>query len=635
MPTTAHDTAIDLIQVLVPEPQSSRVTDQRVRVPLPLRVHVDLEAADRRRVLRPLLEVAARRDFSLTLSPADDAFLVIRVEPVHSHAAEAYTLKVSNQEISLRSGTKRGLYYAATTLAQWLEVAAEQAESALHIAAIEIRDAPDFLHRGALIDVSRNRVPTMATLHRLVDRLSALKINQLQLYTEHTFAYQGHEEVWRNASPITPEEVRELDVYCRDRFIQLVPNQNSFGHFHRWLAHDRYRALAECPAGLAHPFSQKTEPFSLCPVDPRVFELLDDLYDQLLPQFSSRLFNAGLDETFDLGRGRSAEECSKRGQGHVYLDFLRAVYERLRARGFRMQYWADIALEHPEVIGQLPKDAIALLWGYESSHDFRSGLRLLRDASIDCYVCPGTSSWLSLGGRLDNALGNIVRAAESGLEAGALGLLITDWGDQGHLQPEPISYPAWVTAADLSWKVTGTDRVWQRDRLARRLDQFLLTAADAVCAKDLLELGNVYRRAGAQPKNASVLFRLLFSIADPLSHERYRGLDSSALRRVRYQLLDLESRFRSDSLAARELRWATRLLVVAAELGALRLTANQASRPIGSTRALAKTLSQLTAELPALWTRRSRPGGLAESMHDLHRVRNGVLALAGRGEPSS
>jgi hypothetical protein len=100
-----------------------------------------------------------------------------------------------------------------------------------------------------MIDVSRDKVPTLATLFMLVDLFAELKINQLQLYTEHTFQYANHPDVWRDASPITPAEIRQLDEYCRARFIELVPNQNSFGHMARWLKHPRYAALAEAPDG--------------------------------------------------------------------------------------------------------------------------------------------------------------------------------------------------------------------------------------------------------------------------------------------------------------------------------------------------------------------------------------------------
>ena len=60
---------------------------------------------------------------------------------------------------------------------------------------------------------------------------------------------------------------------------------------HRWLRLPGYRDLAEVPEN----------GFALNSQDPRVFALLDELYSELLPNFSSRLFNVSCEEVFDLG----------------------------------------------------------------------------------------------------------------------------------------------------------------------------------------------------------------------------------------------------------------------------------------------------------------------------------------------
>src|SRR5262249_28500336 len=90
----------------------------------------------------------------------------------------------------------------------------------------DIEDWPEFPVRGVMLDISRDKVPTMETLFGLVDELAEWKINHLELYMEHTFAYRNHRVVWEHASPMTGAEIRQLDSYCRERFIELVPNQN-------------------------------------------------------------------------------------------------------------------------------------------------------------------------------------------------------------------------------------------------------------------------------------------------------------------------------------------------------------------------------------------------------------------------
>jgi hexosaminidase len=121
---------------------------------------------------------------------------------------------------------------------------------------------------------------------------------------EHTFQYKQHKTVWEHSSPFTPEDILKLDRFCKKRHIELVANQNSFGHMHRWLKHDKYKGLAECPEGYPHPFAPSPEPFSLNATDPKSVEFVDELLSELLPHFTSKKVNVGCDETFDLGKGR-------------------------------------------------------------------------------------------------------------------------------------------------------------------------------------------------------------------------------------------------------------------------------------------------------------------------------------------
>ena len=149
---------------------------------------------------------------------------------------------------------------------------------------------------------------------------------------------------------MTGEEILALDAYCRERYIELVPNQNSFGHMARWLTHPRYRPLAETQDGFDTPWGHDDYPLSLCPVDPGSMELVRSLFDELLPHFSSRQFNVGCDETIDLGQVRSKAAVEELGTGRVYLDFLLQIYREVKARGRTMQFWGDIIMAHPELV---------------------------------------------------------------------------------------------------------------------------------------------------------------------------------------------------------------------------------------------------------------------------------------------
>ena len=162
--------------------------------------------------------------------------------------------------------------------------------------------------------------------------LASWKVNQFQLYTEHTFAYREHERVWRRASPMTAEEILALDAYCRERHIELVPNQNSFGHMERWFEHPEYQHMAEIESEFRAPWGAPHLPSTLSPAVAETLPFIESLYDELLPNFSSQLFNIGCDETFELGMGRSKALVEAEGQGTSLPGLLSRCFAGWRKR---------------------------------------------------------------------------------------------------------------------------------------------------------------------------------------------------------------------------------------------------------------------------------------------------------------
>lgn len=541
--------------------------------------------------------------------------------------SECYKLIVDSSGVTIIGSDVAGLNYGIITFKQLFKIYSEN-QSPIQLPNIIIQDWPDFYYRGVMLDVSRDKVPTMETLYDLIDLLSSWKVNQIQLYFEHVFAYKGHEVVWKEASPFTSEEIIALDKFCRDRYIELVPNQNSFGHFHRWLVHDPYRSFAECPEGYDHPFSEKKEPFSLNPIDPQSLELLDDLYNQLLPNFSSNQFNVGLDETFDLGEGQSAERCKEIGKGEVYLEFLLKIYHLVRKYGKTMQFWADIIFKHPNLIEHLPKDIIPLIWGYEGNHPFDHLSETMNQLGLSYYVCPGTSSWNSICGRTDNTLENLKNAARNGKKNKALGYLVTDWGDHGHLQPLPVSYLGFLAGADLSWNSES-----DLSNLTQLLSFYAFQDTTNKMGSIAFDLGNVYNKLGYYFSNNSGLFLILVFCGFEFGKMALEKTSIENLKKAKEAIvniikaLDNVKMTRKDAkLIKLEYRWATDILSLACDLGVTQLESG-IEKPITELEnsfreELKKTLTDLIERHQEIWLQRNRPGGLQDSVKRLQRVVN-------------
>ncbi len=542
----------------------------------------------------------------------------VRVDAGLSKGKQSYQLSISPDDLNLVAGDEQGLFYGFMTLRQLVR----QIDNTDRIPCVHIEDWPEFPVRGVMFDISRDRVPTMETLKRLIDLWSELKFNQVQLYTEHTFAYAAHQIVWEQASPITPEEAEELDRYCRDRAIELVPNQNSFGHMGLWLKHNRYSHLSDATGSYVDPWGGlRHQATTLNPQDPESLHLLSGLYDELLPHFSSNMINVGADEPFDLGQGRSREACQERGIGRVYLEFMLKIHEQLCRRGKIMQFYGDIVLHHPELIKELPRDVIALNWGYEAEHPFNKETRMLAEAGLQFYVCPGTSSWNSIGGRWNNAKQNILSAAREGRSAGASGFLLTDWGDNGHWQQLPVSYPAYLFAATASWNPEAR----QDTDVEAFLSRHIFRDDTGKAAQALMILENLYDDGIVRFRNAGVLGVLLLLELQPYHQEelkRLRGYDFAREQAGTAEVLSLlrqvDIRAGDADLLSKELTFTADLMAHAAHLGKERFATaglTTAEIPYSVLKTLADELEALTEAFKILWLSRSRPGGLKDSAH--------------------
>ncbi|MDJ0869312.1 MAG: glycoside hydrolase family 20 zincin-like fold domain-containing protein [Myxococcota bacterium] len=439
---------------------------------------------------------------------------------------EAYRIDVAPGRIEAAGAGAAGLRYAVETLAQL-------ADARGRVPACRVEDAPDFARRGLMLDVSRGKVPTAATLREVVDLCVQLKLNVLMLYVEHTFRFRRHPEIGADASPLEAETLRALDAYAAERHVELVPNLQSLGHMEHVLKLPRYAPLAETERR-----------WTLACADPASYELLEDLYDEYLPNFRSPLFHANCDEPWDLGRGRSRALSEQLGPGGLFLSHARRIHELARARGRRALIWADFVHAHPERIPELPTDLLLCEWWYEAEFDYDRVARFA-EHGLEFWVCPGTSSWNCLFPRLDNALANIARWAEAGRRHGATGLLVTDWGDHGHSNLQGCSWLPVAWAAQQAW--SGDEAPARFDRAFSRLR---FDDASGEAARLQRELGRTHD-AGFQVFNASPLSLLYFDEIDRAYF--VRGVRTAPaqrtlrrLERVRQRLDAAAARFGSD-----------------------------------------------------------------------------------------
>lgn len=524
---------------------------------------------------------------------------------------QTYKISINTDQILVEGGDEAGLYYALQTFKQIVNYARDNGSLPL----LHISDAPDFKRRGIMLDVSRNKVPTMHTLKNLVKLFASWKINEIQLYTENTFAYKNHSDVWKDFSPMTAEDVLELNQFCREHYIDLVPNQTSFGHMNQWLSHDKYQHLAELTGDdRGHVMS---------PILPETFNLMSELYAELLPNFTSQYFNINSDETEALGSGRSKAAVEEKGGGRVYLDYILKLKNEVDKYGRTTQFWGDIILKYPELIPELPKDMIALVWGYEDKFPFNENLKKFSDAGSPFYVCPGTSSWLSLVGRNQISFDNLENAAVNGIKYGALGFLNTDWGDYGHWQPLSVSYPTYLFGAAVSWGYQSNKQI----DVANLISRYVLEDATGKSGKALLDLGNTYLKT-----NSLIYNEMLISPDRPIRESvTPEGLNATInwLEEHLDILLNAPMECEDAEIVKKEMKQAVNMAVLGCNIAQARFNKTndiQALQDISPSKrkALSSKFEKMIKEYRDLWIVRNRPGGLQVSAGNLE---NGLSKL--------
>ncbi len=373
--------------------------------------------------------------------PGDIALAVDAALP-----AGRYRLAIAPDAVTLTAGDDEALCNGVQTLRQIIDL------NGAVLPAQTITDWPDMATRGYYFDCSRGRVPKLSYLKQVADRLCRYKVNQWQLYIEHTYLFRDLSEAWRDDTPLTAQEILELDDYCAARHIELVPSLSTFGHMYKILSTKTCCDLCELEDSEKIPFSYSYAGWhhTLNASDPDSLAFVKKLIDEYRPLFRTNKFNICDDETFDLGKGRSKEQADREGAQALYVRHVKALCEYIVAQGGIPQFWGDIMWRFPESCRELPKETICLNWGYLPEQR-ENEIRDIAASGITQYACPGCCGWnrwmpLQLYAYKNNRImGRHARKYH------AVGILNTDWGDYGHINDPRLTVPGMLYGAAFAW----------------------------------------------------------------------------------------------------------------------------------------------------------------------------------------
>ena len=275
------------------------------------------------------------------------ARIVRQVNPALLPRPESYRLLIETQGITLIGADDAGLFYGGCTLSQIARTAGEHREDEAHAAGLPHRGlarlrAPRRDARRQPRQGADDGHPVRADRPARV-RGSSTSCSSTPSTPSPTAATRSCGATRR---PFTAEEIlRARRITARERFIELVPNQNSFGHLQRWLLHERYRQLAEVPEAASstpwrppravQPLPHRSRRASRCsPISTTSSCRTSAAAVQRRARRDLRPRHGAL----EAGCGRSAARCASTSTSCSRCT------RWSRARGHRMQFWGDIIM---------------------------------------------------------------------------------------------------------------------------------------------------------------------------------------------------------------------------------------------------------------------------------------------------
>lgn len=264
--------------------------------------------------------------------------------------------------------------------------------------------------------------------------LAARGVNVLVLEVDYAFEFRSHPELRIAEKVMTRAGARRLVAACRKRGIRVIPEFQCLGH-QSW-ARDTWPLLAKYPDLDLTPGAFPQNEGIYCrewdPMNPRVYQIVFPLIDEIVDGFDADAVHVGMDEVFLIGHDASPSTKGK-DPAEVFAKAVNDLYAHVvKKRGLRMIMWGDRLIDAERydygeweasknntwpAIYMIPKDIVIADWHYKTRDSYPS-LSLFLDKGFQ--VLP--TSWKDV-----EASRRLIEYAQGSKHPGVLGHLFTSW----------------------------------------------------------------------------------------------------------------------------------------------------------------------------------------------------------------
>ncbi|MCL2546067.1 MAG: beta-N-acetylhexosaminidase [Oscillospiraceae bacterium] len=311
-----------------------------------------------------------------------------------------------------------------------------------------------FSQNGYMLDCSRNAVATVPAVKRLLQSMSLMGLNTLQLYTEDTFEIPEWEYFGYQRGRYTADELKEIDTYAAKLGIELIPCVQTLAHLNAALRWVQFHDIIDCND-------------ILLVGEEKTYKFIDDMMKQLASCFTSRNINIGMDEAHMLGLGKYLDKHGYQNRTEIMCRHLTKVVEICKKYGFKPMMWSDMFFRlvggdyyhgsdvpfPKEILELLPPEVTLVYWDYYhlSQAHYEGMLKQHKKFPNPIGFAGGAWKW---GGLAPDLRFNMHTSRSSLAACRATGVDIvfaTGWGDNGAECPAFSVLPALQLQAECGY----------------------------------------------------------------------------------------------------------------------------------------------------------------------------------------
>ncbi len=339
----------DLSQAaLIPMPQKITATYSGYALPLNTKIEIKAKDIAWGKLGNFLAEkIAMRTNPNTENNPRQGKLvgkIILEQKTLSDPNFEAYELEINSKTVTIRSATAVGAFRGIQSFLQLIPERTNDtlaSEPIFVIPSGTIIDAPQFKHRGMMLDVARHFF-TVEEVKRLIDILAYYKYNTLHLHLSDDQGWRIEIKAWPKLTQVggasevgggtggffTQEDFKDIVAYAQSHYIQIIPEIDMPGHTNA--ASLSYPSLNGNGKTINRYTGMKVGFSTLNTRKESVYNFLDDVIGEICAISPSPYFHIGGDES----------HVTKKSD---YIYFVNRVQKIVQKHGKKMIGWNEVA----------------------------------------------------------------------------------------------------------------------------------------------------------------------------------------------------------------------------------------------------------------------------------------------------